>query len=314
MRYIGGIKPSIISYRFLNSVFIDSETNQMYLANIGGNIIDSFSLINSEIEIIKFNEVINVNIGDAYIYSYLTTDNKIIAGTKESIKKELSLFLNSKKLNIHTKLILASFLNLYSKALELIEEVNNVFKEKGIKSAIDVKSMVAKKNKIDLINYSDLLTRVNSKIDYYHELQYEIKNEDIFFFMEDKAYFENMEFPIEEFINYMKTTKFKSCIDDSIIYCSLKDQLDIEKISQINSVFYYFLISDNILNQRNIEKHLTKTVQSKEDKSIVEVSLYFDNEFHNSKQGRRKHSLKKIELLNNCIEAIISSNPLNHKD
>lgn len=318
MKFIGAIKPQIGGYKFLNPVFESSLSGEYFIAEKEGDVIVSFELISYKFDLICSQKNIETDVGGQFIYCYLLKDSSIIYGTREQIQNVLIKFLHLKDINVFAKLVLARFLGIYAMSLSLINDANTEFKKYGIKKNINDSVVFNESQKFTSQNYEGILKKIHKKIESFDEMQFETKSDDFFFFNEDKVYFDNIEFTFAEFITNTKGSRFRDEIEKSIIECSFNDRINLKKLSSQDNVFQYFLLSDKIvLNQKNIEKHLSSIVEQKSDDnciSIVDAGIIVDKEIYSKKKRKKNYTKEQFKLLDASVSEIIKGDLLNNID
>lgn len=308
LTYIGAILPAIPSNNFASSLFLNGE-DQYLIQQINDEGKIFFKPIPPPNLIRKTNDPFIVKENANYIYSFTTIDNELYYGTKDVIEQDLlNLLLTKSSFNVHTKLIISSFLQLHTHSLSLIKLANENLQKNKILSEIDENLLFtdSKTTTDDQIEfYSELKDRYNSL----RSISSSLKITDLALIHEDKVYFNNYKF---EFTQLFKS-KIQYQSEIKLILCEListsysKKQIDLEKLIFSNENAYVFLLGcdDLEFKQSDIEGFLSSEIPNN-TQSVIEVGLKVDKELltdlPRQKVSRNDNLEKELQLTNSVIE------------
>jgi len=290
LKYIGGILPALPSNRFINSVFIDVELNQYYIQEENNDIIVAFKEIDASQIIVPAKSQLYAGEDDKFIYTFISYSKdkiEIVYGDMETIQFDLLALLSSDSLNVHSKLLISSFLSLYSKTLALIEDSNKDFEDKGIEQRIKQNIVFASRSYEDNLGVN-IIELIYQRYKSYKKISKTIEIDDIAFIKDDLAYFKNNYTSIKSIINKntLKNDASNKLVSEIITKCTQKQMVNIKKISLISEVYEFLLESEYvIIEQKVIEQYLSEIVKENklnENESILDIGINVDKEIYNS--------------------------------
>ncbi len=286
--YIGAfVAPEDFGGRFSLSLYLEKETGIYFTAKVEDDSILFFNRIEVETECIVYADVqVEVSKGSHYIYSFIDLDHKLVYGKKTEIQEKLLPYLTDQKASIHLKLILTSFLNLFSTALDLIDKVNKELSLLGSQSTIDDKLIFNKRKSKKPSSFLEALEIIEN-LNYQFKISgYNPAENEVFFFHERDLFFGNYMMSAEEFIEKCierKDRPFMVNMGKSISHCSKLNKIDIAGlIGRSDSIYRYFLFaspSELEIDQINIERNLSgSNVIYK--KSILDIGIEMDRKLY----------------------------------
>lgn len=308
LKYIGGILPSIPSSRFVNSVFLNMETDKIYLQQEENEIIGNFIEIDSDQIIVPAKKEIFVEEYQDFVFSFIIyTKNfiEIFSGNRKAIELDLLVLINSKKINVHSELLISSFLNLYGKTLELIEESNIDLEKKGVKQKIGENTAF---NSSNFINDPEpnLVDIIYKKFMLYRTINDSIQIDDIACIKDGNVYFNNNYFRAQKIVNRKNSENqiYSKVISEILALCIKKRLVNLEEFSLNNEIYEFLIGSEHfILEQSVIEQYLSDRVKVDENEmtySVLDIGLQWDKVIYkkNFKVSKFPSKRKEMELMN----------------
>ena len=279
INFIGAIKPKIGTCKFLTPVFEDSE-NIRYTSLHYNELIIDFSPIKYEFILLESHEKIEVKVGSENIFCYYTKNLELVYGIRQKIQLELFEVYATQNINEHAKLVLSSFLGMYSTSLKLITSINHCFEKNSVKDFIDDSLIFKNKKLLHNKESNKIPFTIKRKIKYLKKNNLSFKIEDIFFFNKDKVYFENTELEAGKFILMLSNSDLKNNLNQVLNICSIYNKLDIKKVikSDIKTYEYFLFTKELILDQYNVEQFLSGNITNAEQnkRSIIESGFEMD--------------------------------------
>lgn len=286
LKYVGAILPAMSSSRFVTSVFYNVFTNRYFVQQQAGEKIGRFKRIKVPKNLLRVKSGIWAKENDRYVYSFCIGKTKdVLCGDRRTIEKQLIRIVNSEKLNVHSKLMVSSFLNLDGKTVQLVEESNQDLEQKGIHEKIDLRKFFEKASRFTQQG-SNLIDLIHTRYETFKELNDTIHFRDIACINEDKAYFDNKFIEAKEIIkkNLLTNRVLNEMISDIITFCSSKQMIDLRKLFTSDETYEFMLESEYVtLDQKDIERFLSTAVQQNklgENQSILNVGIELDKELY----------------------------------
>jgi hypothetical protein len=286
-KYIGVIRPAVPGNRFATSVFTDEVTDRYFYQLEKDGKIASFTEIKVNADkLLKANVELSASAGSDFVYSFITANDELYFGSRTTIANGLMKLLANVELNVHTKLVLSSFLKLFGKAVSYMRQSADELAGRGIIVNSDPKS-IFESSVFQSTNIDHLAPAMVEEYWRCKGINDGIEPDDILFITEDRAYFKSMFFQIDKVINTraLQYKEYEKLISRSIAKCTKEKWVGIEDLVNKSEEVYSFILHSKslVLDQRQIERYLTQDEPSDEG-SILDVSLNFDKKIYQERQ------------------------------
>lgn len=283
-KYIGTQPPTIPSNKFTASLFQRDDDQAYYMQVEKEEIIVGFKKVAPPAIKLSPPEDVYVTEGDALLYSYVNSKRELFYGHREGLEQQLLTIMESIK-NIHARLQLANFLNLYNRSITLIQESNMEFIRKGIENLLDEQIVFERK-----VSYNktkqEILESISERYEQFKKIDASIEIEDIAFIERDIAYFKEYTLRIDEIYNIesLGNEKCRKNLSRLMNKCGNAKRVDIDKISMdYADVFSFLLLSkDVVFDQDKLESFLSDEVSDTSTKekytSILNRGIQIDRQ------------------------------------
>jgi len=315
LTYVGAMELAEPSDKFVTSIFEDENGEYWAQDDIDETIAD-FKKIRLSRKLKRPNLEIKVSKGDPYIYSFLTNSDDLLFGDRDTIELQLLPLVNSDELTVYSRLLVSSFLKLYQKTLDLVDDSNRDFELLGITDKISKEIAF-----VDTVETTDdtekLLSAIKTRFNSFNSINKEIRLEDIAFMNQDKAFFIHFHLNFELIVNKtcLKDDENKKMISDLLMFCTKNDKNILQTILYGRTEVYEFLLLSEylVLEQREIESYLSEKVEGfavSPEISILEIGMDVDREIHTAKTNLSiDEPLKEnVDALENSFLSILKAN------
>jgi hypothetical protein len=223
---------------------------------------------------------LKLKIGDQAFFCFNVKGKSQIEGTRSEITKDLmTLLFSTDQINVHSKFLIANFLKLYSLQFELLKEVNNDLKSKGVDSInqeVIYEEIYEREQTLDL-------TWVLEKYRSLKEMCQQIVEHDLIFIHGQTVFFDNARFSLATVCNKMATENKEF---DSLLANSLKkskELLDTEDSqlieSNLNVTEYMTCSSYYFKNDKKLAQSLINMEAAVTGSEIVTLGSDLENKF-----------------------------------
>lgn len=275
--------PSLPSNRFVNSIFLNPLTDEYFVSEEENDIISSFVKIKIMKEVARTDIELYVQEGNNYIYSFCTSARKLICGDRDTIANNLLVLLNTNQLNVHSKLLVSSFLGLYGSTLKLVEDSNKDFEQKGISQKLE-QDIAFMNSSFNNNPEPDIIEVIYERYIKYKSVCQTIQVDDIAFIRDDIAYFNNYYIEARHIINKnsLESDRNNKLVSEIITVCTQKHMINLEKLTMNKEVYEFLLESEYvILDQHTIEQYLSEKVKENKlnsHESVLDIGINLDRE------------------------------------
>lgn len=285
-QYEGILQPQNNSNRFVTPLFSNPDLPGLYIQKGEAGRIREFKALEVTSEIRKKGRDISAVPGDKMIYSFVTDEEIVHTGTREEMEEPLLALLYSGELNVHAQLLIAAFLKLYGRSVDLLDETNRDLSNKGISTlpGTDIIFNQASQEKETPAGFAEYILEKFKK---FSALSDRIRPDDILFIKDTIAYIGNRKCSIENVFNRktMANELLNSIISSSFNSCSRRNSFNLQDMLQAgHAVYDYLLHGQNIfLEQSKIEKLLSTKPVTEEtglQTSSLEIGLRVDKEIY----------------------------------
>lgn len=236
------------------------------------------------------------------IYCFNLGKDSVIEGPRSEIETQLLPWLKEENLlNVHSRLIIANFLKLYEKQLELITLSNKELHALGISNKINIE-MPFQNKKTDHI--PEVAKAIVAKVEQFKETEQSINGVDVAYIRSNKIYFQNSEIKLDEVLN--RTSALDETMDKTIgeIFNKAVEPnnsfVDIGAVAKNAAIYDYMLLSTNISIDQNAIESIMCSRQTNE--SILDIGLKIDNQFKPISQGEHFYASSFSSLQQSVTE------------
>ncbi len=237
----------------------------------------------------KSNKKIERSKKDKGIYCFNVKGTRLIEGDKSQIEIELAQLLRKEDLNVHSKFLIANFLNLYLEQIELIEEVNKELEDAGISNRIPIAVPFEDKIKARTKNFFENIKKRMAELNKVH---IPVRECDLGFVHGQWAYFKNSKFNAATVFNKTITTIPEK---DKMMGDILKKSIDIfgetnRKEMIKNLPVYEYMMCSSVFLDNDIA--LAQSITTRPNKSSGTIIM--DSNIRIEKQYQSEYGFKKV--------------------
>lgn len=235
------------------------------------------------------------------LFCFNINESDTIEGTRNDIEDKLFKLLSSaSNLNVHSKLLIANFLNLYQAQIELINEANKDLEQFGIANQISLETPF-KNKRPELIE--NAASQIVNKLKKVHQIKGDYKVDDIAYVKDQRVYFQAYSTDIENVLNKNSATdKFLDSVIGQLAnkYFETNESIN-DLIKNERQSVYDFLLCSKTFQIENTEWDKIYS-GIKEERQISEQ---FDN-IHKTDKIKPDNILEqtKSQIINKFISSL----------
>jgi hypothetical protein len=283
--YAGAMLPNTPSNKFLTSVYKNSD-GKTFIQSKNEAGMRVFKAFNPSRPLITPNRTIEIAEGEEPVYSFITSNNNFYSGQRVEMEKNLLPLLYDEDLNVHSKLMISSFLKLFQKTLDLIEDSNKDLLEKGIEDKISVTLPFSTSQEIN-IDGTEFRVMMLNRLSTFRQTDKRIRAQDIMYLKDEKAFFDNFQVHMDVVIN-------RDVIgnrDQSLVICRMIVACSKDNPNLLHSMItgyagtLEFILQSKILllPQHEVESLISEKASEQiltDDESVLKIGIDVDKEIY----------------------------------
>jgi len=314
--YVGILEPAFAADKFMTSIFAD-EQGEYYTQEDADEVIIKFKPIKLSRKLKTPDEQlkIKVNVGDKFVYSFQTASSELIFGQRESIEESLLRFINADDMTAHARLLISSFLKLFQKTIDLVNESNIDLAKRGIEQKLDTEIAFSNTREPEL-GTDEIITAIRDRYEHFYKINQSIRLEDIAFMNSKNAFFSNHHMRLDLFANRrsLQDDASNKLVSELIMICAENNRGIIRTLLMKQTETADFILGTEYITieQHEADAPLLDGAESqpaRRSMSVIETFIRIDKEIHseNIPPRKRKKAINEKSLWNS-FETIVKAN------